>query len=106
MKRLLSLVASSVLLASLLVTTVSANPSKGKKLYLKAIKQDCDMNGAKMATQHTQDEWEALKESDKLENELKKICPNLKDVEDEYLPDLFDFFYEYGSDSGNVPACS
>ena len=50
MKRLLSLVASSVLLASLVVTSVSANPSKGKKVYLKTMKKACDMNGAKMAT--------------------------------------------------------
>lgn len=105
MKKFLSIVASSVLLASLAATTVSADPAKGQKLYLKKLKKACDMNGAKMAGKHTQDEWEELKESGKLEDEIKAQCPNVKDVDDKYLPDLFDFFYEYGSDSGNVPSC-
>jgi hypothetical protein len=105
MKKVLGLVASTVLLASLATTVASADPAKGQKLYLKKLKKACDMNGAKMAAKHTQDEWKELKDGGKLEDELKKICPNIKDVKDKYLPDLFDFFYEYGSDSGNVPSC-
>lgn len=105
MKKVLSLVASTVLLASLATTTVSADPAKGQKLYLKKLKKACGLNGAKMASKHTQDEWEEFKEKGTLEDELKRICPNLKDVKDKYLPDMFDFFHEYGSDSGNVPSC-
>lgn len=105
MKKVLGLVASTVLLASLATTAASADPAKGQKLYLKKLKKACDINGAKMAAKHTQDEWKELKDSGKLEDEIKKICPNVKDVKDKYLPDLFDFFYEYGSDSGNVPSC-
>jgi hypothetical protein len=105
MKKILSIVASTVLLASLAATTVSADPAKGQKLYLKKLKKSCGLNGAKMAAKHTQDEWEALKDSGKLEDEIKKICPYVKDVIDKYLPDMFDFFHEYGSDSGNVPSC-
>ena len=105
MKKILGLVASTVLLASLATTAASADPAKGQKLYLKKLKKGCGMNGAKMAAKHTQDEWEALKDGGKLEDEIKKICPNIKDVKDKYLPDMFDFFHEYGSDSGNVPSC-
>jgi len=105
MKKVLGLVASTVLLASLATTAASADPAKGQKLYLKKLKKACDMNGAKMSAKHTQDEWKELKDSGKLEDEIKTICPNVKDVKDKYLPDLFDFFYEYGSDSGNVPSC-
>ena len=36
------------------------------------------MNGAKMATQHSQDEWKALKEGGKLADEIKTICPKTK----------------------------
>ena len=105
MKKFLSIIATSVLVASIATTTVSADPAKGQKLYLKKLKKACGINGAKMAAKHTQDEWEKLKESGKLEDEIKKICPKVEDVKDKYLDDLFDFFYEYGSDSGNVPSC-
>ena len=105
MKKFLSIVATSVLLASIATTAASADPAKGQKLYLKKLKKACGINGAKMAAKHTQDEWEALKESGKLEDEIKKECPKVKDIKDKYLDDLFDFFHEYGSDSGNVPSC-
>jgi hypothetical protein len=105
MKKFLSIIATSVLVAGIATTTVSADPAKGQKLYLKKLKKACGINGAKMSAKHTQDEWEKLKEEGKLEDEIKKICPNVKDVKDKYLDDLFDFFYEYGSDSGNVPSC-
>lgn len=105
MKKILSIVATSVLVASIATTVVSADPAKGQKLYLKKLKKACGINGAKMAAKHTQDEWESLKEGGKLEDELKKECPKLKDIKDKYLDDLFDFLHEYGSDSGNVPSC-
>ncbi len=105
MKRFLSIVATSLLMASIATTAVSADPAKGQKIYLKKLKKKCGFNGAKMAAKHTQDEWEKLKEEGKLEDEIKKQCPNVKDLKDKYLDDLFDFFYEYASDSGNVPSC-
>lgn len=105
MKKFLSIIATSVLVAGIATTTVSADPAKGQKLYMKKLKKACGFTGAKMAAKHTQDEWEKIKESGKLEDEIKKQCPNVKDVKDKYLDDLFDFFYEYASDSGNVPSC-
>ncbi len=105
MRKVSGVAATALLLASFATTTVSADPAKGQKLYLKKLKKPCGINGAKMAAKHTQDEWEELKEGGKLEDEIKKICPNVKDVKDKYLDDLFDFLYEYGSDSGNVPSC-
>jgi Spy/CpxP family protein refolding chaperone len=105
MKKVLSMVATALLITSVASTSMMASPAKGQKLYLKKLKKACGINGAKMAGKHTQAEWEELKEAGTLEDELKKQCPNLKDVKDKYLPDLFDFLYEYGSDSGNVPSC-
>jgi len=105
MKKFLSIIATSVLVASIATTAVSADPAKGQKIYLKKLKKACGINGAKMAAKHSQDEWEKIKESGKLEDEIKTVCPNVKDVKDKYLDDLFDFFYEYANDSGNVPSC-
>ena len=105
MKKVLSMVATALLITSVASTSVMANPAKGQKLYLKKLKKACGTNGAKVAGKHTQDEWAAFKDNGTLEDEIKHICPNVKDVKDKYLPDLFDFFHEYGSDSGNVPSC-
>ncbi|NPA82700.1 MAG: cytochrome C, partial [Epsilonproteobacteria bacterium] len=64
-------------------------------------------NGAKMSAMHTQDEWEEIKEAGKLEDEIIKLCPKVKKgyLKDKWLDDLYDFFYKYASDSGNVPSC-
>jgi len=105
MKKVLSMVATALLITSVASTSVMADPAKGQKLFLKKLKKSCGLNGAKMAGKHTQDEWSEHKEKGTLEDEIKAICPNVKDVKDKYLPDLFDFFHEYGSDSGNVPSC-
>ena len=105
MRKLLGVIATGVLLTSVMSTSLMADPAKGQKIYLKKLKKACDMNGAKMAAKHTQDEWETLKTDGKLVDEIKTICPNVKSVKEKYVPDLFDFFHEFGSDSGNVPSC-
>ena len=107
MNKLLKLVFAGAVALSLTSTVASADVAKGQKLYSKKLKKACGMTGAKMAGQHTQDEWEAIKESGKLKDEIKSICPSVNDklLKDKFIPHYFDFFYEYGSDSGNVPSC-
>ncbi len=102
MKRIL---VSSLLALGLLSTAVYADVAKGQKLYSKKLKKPCGITGAKMASQHTQDEWENIMEEGNLSAEIKKICPNVKDVNEKFIPHYYDFFYEYASDSGNVPSC-
>ncbi len=89
----------------LLTSQASASVSKGQKLFSKKLKKECQLTGAKVSAKHTQDEWEKIHNSDTLESEIKNICPNVKDIKDKYLPHLYEFFYEYASDSGNVPSC-
>lgn len=103
--KLLKILIVSTIALSALTTTASADVSKGQKLYLKKLKKACGINGGQMALKHTQEEWEDLKYKGKLENEIKRLCPKVKDVKDKYLDDLFDFLYEYGEGSGNVPSC-
>ncbi len=89
---------------ALLSGAASADIKKGQKIYLKKLKAACGFNGAKFAVKHTQDEWEALKESGKFGAEVKKICPK-SHLKPKYENDLYDFVYEYASDSGKVPSC-
>jgi Spy/CpxP family protein refolding chaperone len=103
MTKLLKLVFAAAVAMTLTSTTATASVAKGQKLYIKKMKEVCGMNGAKMAAKHTQDEWEKIYNAGKLNEELKSICG--KETKEKYLPHMFDFFYEYASDSGNVPAC-
>ncbi len=105
MKNIIKIALAALVMLTMSATTLSADVAKGQKLYLKKLKGACGINGAKMATKHTQDEWEAVK--DNLAEEIKSICPKAKDsaLKDKYLQHYYDFFYEYASDSGNVPSC-
>ncbi len=107
MKKFLGIVAAGTLAISLLSTSAMADPAKGQKIYLKKLKKACGFNGAKMSAMHTQDEWEEIKENGKLEDEIIKLCPKVKKgyLKKKWLDDLYDFFYKYASDSGNVPSC-
>jgi len=105
MTKMIKIALAALVMITMSATTLSADVTKGQKLYLKKLKGACGMNGAKMAAKHSQMEWEMAK--DKLAEEIKNICPNVKDsaLKDKYLPHYFDFFYEYANDSGNVPSC-
>jgi len=86
--------------------TLSADVAKGQKLYTKKLKGSCGITGAAMAGKHTQDEWSEIGVAG-MAGEIKTICPKIKDkaLKEKYLNHYFDFFKEYGSDSGNVPSC-
>lgn len=101
----IALVGSMVL--GLTSTTLFADAAKGQKLYSAKLKDACGINGAKFAAKHTQDEWKALKDGGKFKNEIIKICPNVKadDLSDSVIQNVYDFSFDFASDSGNVPSC-
>ena len=107
MNRLLKIVLASVMVLGVSTTVASADVTKGQKLFTKKLKSSCGISGAVMAGKHTQGEWEDINAAGKIADEIKTICPSVKDkaLKDKYLEHYFDFFKEYGSDSGNVPSC-
>ncbi|WP_321779607.1 cytochrome C [Sulfurimonas sp.] len=107
MNKIVKIILAAVVMLSMSSVTLSADVAKGQKLYLKKLKGACNMNGAKMATQHSQGEWKVIGNGAGLATELKKICPSVKDkaLKGKYLPHYYDFFFEYANDSGNVPSC-
>ncbi|WP_373029395.1 cytochrome C [Sulfurovum sp.] len=105
MNTMTKLAVSALLGMTLFSSTASADVKKGQKIYLKKLKAPCNIGGATFAQRHTQDEWEAIHEAGKFADEVKKICPKVKKFKPKYTPDVYDFVYEYASDSGNVPAC-
>ena len=107
MKKLLGAIFIAVLGLSFMSTSAFADAGKGQKLYLKKLKKACGFNGAVMSKKHTQAEWKAIEDGGKLKDEIKKLCPKVKDkaLKDKYMKHYFDFFYNFASDSGNVPSC-
>ena len=43
--------------------------------------------------------------SERFLNEIKTICPDSKKIKEKYVVHLYDFFYSFASDSGNIPSC-
>lgn len=98
---------AATLLLTLGATTASASPEKGQKLFTKKLKSACPFTGGAMAGQHTQEEWQAINTKGGIAAEIKTLCPKVKDsaLKDKYIEHYYDFFFKFGSDSGNVPAC-
>jgi len=107
MNNLLKIVLASAMVLAVSSTVASADTAKGQKLFTKKLKNSCGITGATMAGKHTQDEWAEINSAGKIADEIKIICPSVKDkaLKEKYLQHYFDFFKEYGSDSGNVPSC-
>ena len=89
---------------AVMTTTASADAAKGQKLYQKKLKEPCGMTGADFSAKHTQDEWKEIFDAGKMAEEIGTIC-NGASVKDKILPFIYDFAYEFASDSGNVPSC-
>ena len=107
MNNVIKIALGATLLLALGSTVATADVAKGQKLYTKKLKSACGITGAVMSGKHTQGEWEEINAAGKLADEIKTICPKVKDkaLKSKYLEHYFDFFKEYGSDSGNVPSC-
>ena len=106
MNKLAKVALAATLFLTLGATAANADAAKGQKLYKKKLSKACNMNGAKMAAKHTQDEWEEIGK-DGLTKEIKTVCPKVKSkaLKSKYIGNYYDFFYNFASDSGNVPSC-
>ena len=105
--KLLNIIMAGALALGIASSSLSADAVKGQKLYTKVLKDTCGITGAKFAAKHSQEEWKALKESGKFEEEMIKICPNVKagDIKESLQEHIIDFAIEFANDSGNVPSC-
>jgi len=99
-------------LLGLAVTTtmVSADAQKGKRVYQKFMKDDCTVTGGVVSGKLAQKQWKKMKANGKFKAELEKICPQTKaflsgDKFKKLETHLYDFMYEFGKGSGNIPAC-
>ena len=106
MKNITKLALTALFGFALLTTTVDAGTiNKGQKIFSKKLKGACGFSGAKFSASFKQAEWEKIHKEGKMEEEVKKLCPNIQTWAKKWEDSLFAFAYEYGADSGNEPAC-
>jgi len=102
-----------IILMMLMGMTAMADVNKGKRYYMKHLKQKFQMDGLAFVQLHTQAEWERLFSHDaegfvlefsarfpKRQAYLRKASVRRK------LQDVGDFAIMYAKDSGRVPSCS
>ncbi|MDQ7067185.1 MAG: cytochrome C [Sulfurimonas sp.] len=111
MKKTTSLLLAAMVAGSVFTTSAMADAKKGQKYYLKKLKvckKDGLKNGAVFATKHSRQEWARIKESGKLTDEWKSICPHgvkkIDKMKEKDINNLYDFVWKYASD-GEVPSC-
>jgi len=111
MNNLIKTVLASIVIVAMSATVASADAKKGQKYYLKKLKvckKDGLKNGAVFATKHDRKTWASLKESGKIMNEWKTICPSgdkkFGKMKEKDVTNLYDFVWKYASD-GDVPSC-
>jgi hypothetical protein len=105
MSKFLKLLFIAIVSLGFLSTSAVADAAKGQKIYLKELKGPCGIDGGTMAKKLKQAEWKAIQDAGKLNDELMKRCPNAKPLKDSFIEHVYDFLYNYASDSGNVPSC-
>lgn len=104
MKTIIKIALGATLLLTLGTTTVNASSDKGLRYFSKKLKDTCGISEEEMAGKHTQEEWLEINNAGGIVDEIKNICPGAKDsaLQEKYIKHYFDFFFEYGSDSGNL----
>ncbi len=109
MKSITKLTLTSMVAFMVFSSPLVADANKGRITFLKKYKKDCNMKtGTKFTRIHTQDQWENIFGAGNFENEFYKLCPNVKKgtITKDEVPHLYDFAYDFASDSGNIPSCS
>ena len=105
MKKIFGLMLIAMVAVGFVTAPVFADVNKGQKIFIKKMKKSCGFTGGEMSKKNTQAEWKTLYEAGSLNDEMIKECPDAKPLKDSYLPHVYEFLYNYASDSGNVPAC-
>jgi len=111
MKKTTSLLLAAMVAGSVFTTSAMADAKHGQKYYLKKLKvckKDGLKNGAVFATKHDRKGWASIKDSGKLQDEWKTICPHgekkINKMKPKDVNNLYDFVWKYASD-GEVPSC-
>ena len=110
MGKVVKVMMTIIVLKMMLFTALNADSKKGQNVFINILLVTCSTTGvdscAKFTFKYTQNEWEMIKQAGKFSNEVIKICPKASGkLKQHQENDVYNFSYEYASDSGNVPSC-
>ena len=106
MKKLISFIAVITLLSITFGVDANASVIRGKKYYIKLLKNPCGFKGDVMGKHHTKKEWRDAYRGGNLNLIIKTICPNSTAViSKKKQKHLYHFLSSFASDSGNIPSC-
>ena len=76
------------------------NSERGQEIFTQKLRKSCQTTSYKFASNYAQDEWEEIAEAGRFREIMFKLCLNIRDFyQDDWSPDLYQFFYEHASDS-------
>jgi hypothetical protein len=108
MKRLIGVVAITLLMSMTLPTISMAGVKKGQRLYKKNFYKKCGFSGVMFARHYLQAEWEDIYESGKLPEESKNICPKLviETIKAKWWKEIYAFSVKYAKDGVPPNGCN
>ncbi|CAA6821284.1 MAG: Unknown protein [uncultured Sulfurovum sp.] len=87
-------------------TDIQGDSKRGLDIFKTRIKPYCKMNGETFAKQFMQEDWDDIYYEKEFKMEILKACPKMKDrYKDEWTPHLYQFAFDYASDSDAIPEC-
>lgn len=87
-------------------TDMQGDSTRGLIIFKTRIKPFCDITGEKFAKQYTQEDWEDIFYDKEFKMEIFKVCPKVeKRYKESWSPHLYQFSYDYASDSDAIPEC-
>jgi len=107
MKKLISFMAIIALLSISVSIDAEASVVRGKRYYVKLLKEPCGFKGDIMGKYHTKKEWRDAYRDGEIVSVIKKICPNAPtNISKKKQKHIYHFLSSFASDSGNVPSCN
>jgi len=111
MKKYTRLLSVAIFGITLVSSTAYADPIKGERILSNMLRKagGCKLQEFRIAMVHSKKEWEDIYKSGKMEAEINKICPSMKQLpiieNQQYKKDVFDYLEYYSRDGGSLPKC-
>lgn len=107
MKKIISLFVLLALMSIAVSIDAEASVTRGKRYYVKLLKQPCGFKGDVMGKYHTKQEWRDAYRNGTITLTIRKICPKATAViSKKKQKHLYHFLSSFASDSGNIPSCN
>ncbi len=91
----------AIFFLTLFVANANADVTKEQKNIVEKLTKECGLDLQKIANSHTEDEWQNIKQKDKLTQAIKQICPNIKTPKED-LEKIYDLLKFYAAKDENT----